>query len=133
MKHSWIKLLDPRGLKPWLLVVAFGLNLLLMFLFFTAVASWLTQMGDWAQGIDILLMLGALLIAGGIAFGVTLLAKDRRGPGYGVLGAIGSFVLVIIMMYQSGLLALLVGLTALLGGYNGGMLGERVLMNRRQN
>jgi hypothetical protein len=33
-------------------------------------------------------------------------------------------------MYQSGLLALLVALMALLGGYNGGMLGARININR---
>ncbi len=132
MKNPIMKLFDPRGLKPWILVTSIGLNLLLTFIFFTAVASWLTQQGDWTQGVDLILMLGELIIAGAIGFGAARLAQDRRGPGYGVLGAIGSFVLVIIMMYQSGLLALLVGLTALLGGYNGGMLGERVMMNRRQ-
>jgi len=71
-------------------------------------------------------MLGEIVISGLIGFGVTLLARDRRGPSYGLLRAINAFVLVIILMYQSGFLALIVGLTALLGGYNGGGCWESV-------
>ncbi len=132
MQRRFLNLFDLRKVKPWILIVAFGLNLLLSFLFLTVVAAWLGEMENWAQGVDIMLMLGELLIGGTIGFSATLLAKDHRGPSYGVLGAIGGFVLVIIFTYQSGLLSLLVALTALLGGYNGGMLGERVLISRNK-
>lgn len=126
------ELFDLRGLKVWMLVLGFALNLILTFLLFTGLAAWLNQRGGWTQGVDLSLMLGEIFISGLIGFGVTLLARDRRGPSYGLLRAIDAFVLVIILMYQSGFLALIVGLTALLGGYNGGMLGERVIIGRQR-
>lgn len=124
------KLVDLRGLKVWVLILAILVNLGLTALLFSGVGFWMSQSGGWAEGMDITLMLGEFLVSALIGFAVTFIAHDRRGPSYAVWGAIASFVLVVILMYQSGLLALLVGLMALLGGYNGGMFGARVNLNR---
>jgi len=126
-----IKLFDLRGLKTWILILSFGLNLGLTFLLFTIVGNWLRQSGGSAEGVDIILMLGMFIISAFIGFGVTLQARDGRGPSYGVLGALGGFMVVTVLMFQSGLLAVLVALTALLGGYNGGVLGEKSRVGRR--
>ncbi|MDY6873878.1 MAG: hypothetical protein SVR81_07940 [Chloroflexota bacterium] len=124
------KLVDLRGLKVWVLILAILVNLGLTALLFSGVGFWMSQSGGWAEGMDITLMLGEFLVSALIGFAVTFIVHDRRGPSYAVWGAIASFVLVVILMYQSGLLALLVGLMALLGGYNGGMFGARVNLNR---
>jgi len=127
-----IKILDPRGLKLWMVILALVLNLVLMgFLFMTANSVLVQQGGEFA-GLDTALMLGAFMITFLIGFVIALLANDRRGPNYGVYGAIGSFVMITVIMVQSGLLALLVGAIALLGGYNGGMIGERINLNRKK-
>jgi uncharacterized membrane protein len=124
------KLVNLRGLKIWILILAMVVNLALTALLFSGVGMWLSQSGGWSDGMDIVLMLGEFLVCALIGFAVALIVRDRRGPSYAVWGAIASFVLVIILMYQSGLLALLVALMALLGGYNGGMLGARININR---
>lgn len=125
------KLFDLRGLKIRLLILSFGLNLGLTLLLFTIVGAWLRQQGGSAEGADIILMLGVFVISALVGFGVALLARDGRRASYGVLGALGGFMVVTILMYQSGLLAVLVALTALLGGFNGAMLGENSRAGRR--
>jgi hypothetical protein len=127
-----VRLLDPRGLKLWMVILGLVLNLALTGLFFVAVNQVLIQQGGVFDGLDTILMLGEFMITLLIGFGITLLANDRRGPTYGVYGAIGSFVMITVIMYQSGLLTLLVGVIALLGGYNGGMIGERINLNRKK-
>jgi len=125
---NWIiDLFDLRGLKAWMLVLGFGLDLLFSFLFFSSLANWLNQRGGWLSGTDLALMLGVFLICGLVALGVTLLARDGSGTRYGLISAFGAFFLVLVLFSQSVFLALIIGLTGLLGGYNGGMLGERII------
>ena len=128
----WMKLFDPRGLKLWIVGVALLLNFVLTWLFFRAVDYVMIQEGGAFDGLDTALMLGVFIITILIGFGAALLARDRRGPTYGLYGSIVSFIIITIIMYQSGILAVLVAVMALLGGYNGGMLGERV-NQKRQN
>ena len=127
-----MKLLDPRGLKPWIMVVGLVLNLVLTGLFFKAVNYVVIQQGGAFEGLDTALMLGIFTITILIGFGTAMLANDQRGPTYGIYGSLVSFVVITVIMYQSGSLTLLVALMALLGGYNGGMLGERVNQNRKK-
>ncbi|MCB2209576.1 hypothetical protein KQH62_01665 [bacterium] len=124
------KLVNLRGLKVWVLLLTMLVSLGVTGLLFAGVGFWMSRNGGWSEGMDITLMLGQFLDSALIGFAVTFIAHDRRGPSYAVWGAIASFVLVIILMYQSGLLALLVALMALLGGYNGGMLGARMNLTR---
>jgi hypothetical protein len=124
------KLFDLRGLKIWFLVLVFIASFGLTALFFAGINYWLNQQAGLADSLDLILMLGEFLVCGLLGFGAASLAHDHRGPSYAVWGGIASFIMVIFFMYQSGLLALLVGLTGLLGAYNGGMLGEREKMNR---
>ena len=129
---NWIiDLFDLRGLKAWMLVLGFGLDLLFSFLFFSSLANWLNQRGGWRSGTDLALMLGVFLICGLVALGVTLLARDGSGTRYGLISAFGAFFLVLVLFSQSVFLALIIGLTGLLGGYNGGMLGERIIESQR--
>lgn len=127
-----MKLLDPRGLKLWIVLLAMILNLALTLVLFMAVDSVLMQRGGEMNGLDTTLMLGEFLITILIGFGIALLANDQRGLTYGVYGAIPSFVAIVIIMFQSGLLAVMVGAMALLGGYNGGMIGARINFNRQK-
>jgi len=127
-----MKLFDPRGLKPWIVGFAMLLNLVLTGLFFKAVNYVLVQEGGAFDGLDTALMLGVFIITILIGFGAALLASDMRGPTYGLYGAIVSFIIITIIMFQSGILAVLVAVMALLGGYNGGMLGERVNQKRQK-
>lgn len=127
-----LKLFDPRGLKLWIVILAMVINLTLTGLFFMAVNAVLIQQGGAFDGLDIALMLGEFMIAILIGYSIALLANDQRGPTYGVYGAIVSLIVITVIMYQSGLLTVLVAAIALLGGYNGGMIGERTNLNRRK-
>jgi hypothetical protein len=51
---------------------------------------------------------------------------------YAVWGAIGSFAMASVLLYEAGLLAFLVATMALMGGYNGGLVGQRLSLNRKK-
>ncbi len=118
------RMLDPRGTKYAYLVLAMVLNIAWALLFFSLMDSMMLRYGELMQGVDTTLMLGIFLGALTIGFLITLVAKDRRGPTYGIYGGIAGLVVIVLMTWKSGLLAALVGFMAIFGGINGGTLGE---------
>lgn len=125
------QMLDPRGTKYAYLALAMVANLAWTLLFFSLVDSLILRYGDLMQGVDTTLMLGIFLGSLTIGFLITLLAKDRRGPTYGIYGGIAGLVVIVLMTWKSGLLSALVGFMAIFGGINGGTLGEMYLKIRR--
>ncbi|NLG40948.1 MAG: hypothetical protein GX544_04525 [Chloroflexi bacterium] len=117
-------MLDPRGTKYAYLILAMVLNIAWALLFFSLVDSMMLRYGSLMQGVDTTLMLGIFLGSLTIGFLITLIAKDRRGPTYGIYGGIAGLVVIVLMTWKSGLLAPLVGFMAVFGGINGGTLGE---------
>ena len=118
------RLLDPRGTKYAYLGLAMVLNIAWALLFFSLIDTMMLRYGELMQGVDTTLMLGIFLGSLTIGFLITLLAKDRRGPTYGIYGVIAGLVVIVLMTWKSGLLAPLVGFMAVFGGINGGTLGE---------
>ncbi len=118
------RMLDPRGTKYAYLGLSMVLNIAWALLFFSLMDSMMLRYGELMQGVDTTLMLGIFLGALTIGFLITLIAKDRRGPTYGVYGGIAGLVVIVLMTWKSGLLAPLVGFMAVFGGINGGTLGE---------
>lgn len=118
------RMLDPRGTKYAYLILAMLLNIAWALLFFSLMDSMMLRYGEVMQGVDTTLMLGIFLGALTIGFLITLVAKDRRGPTYGIYGGIAGLVVIVLMTWKSGLLAALVGFMAIFGGINGGTLGE---------
>ncbi len=118
------RMLDPRGTKYAYLILAMVLNIAWALLFFSLVDSMMLRYGSLMQGVDTTLMLGIFLGSLTIGFLITLIAKDRRGPTYGIYGGIAGLVVIVLMTWKSGLLAPLVGFMAVFGGINGGTLGE---------
>ncbi len=127
------RMLDPRGTKYAYLILAMVLNIAWALLFFSLVDSMMLRYGSLMQGVDTTLMLGIFLGSLTIGFLITLIAKDRRGPTYGIYGGMAGLVVIVLMTWKSGLLAVLVGLMAVFGGYNGGSLGEMMRMVRERN
>ncbi|MEL7626375.1 MAG: hypothetical protein AAGU15_05915 [Anaerolineaceae bacterium] len=128
------RLLDPRGTKYAYIILAMILNVAWALLFFSLMDSMMLRYGDLMQGVDTTLMLGIFLGSLTIGFLITLLAKDRRGPTYGIYGGIAGLVVIVLMTWKSGLLAALVGFMAIFGGFNGGTLGEMYQqVQRRKN
>lgn len=117
-------MLDPRGTKYAYLILAMVLNIAWALLFFSLMDTMMLRYGELMQGVDTTLMLGIFLGALTIGFLITLVAKDRRGPTYGIYGGMAGLVVIVLMTWKSGLLAALVGFMAIFGGINGGTLGE---------
>lgn len=117
-------MLDPRGTKYAYLILAMVLNITWALLFFSLMDTMMLRYGELMQGVDTTLMLGIFLGALTIGFLITLVAKDRRGPTYGIYGGMAGLVVIVLMTWKSGLLAALVGFMAIFGGINGGTLGE---------
>jgi len=117
-------MLNLRGTKYAYLALAMVLNIAWALLFFSLVDTMMLRFGEAMQGVDTTLMLGIFLGSLTIGFLITLLAKDRRGPTYGIYGGIAGLVVIVLMTWKSGLLSALVGFMAIFGGINGGTLGE---------
>lgn len=128
-----IKLLDPRGAKLAFLVLAAVLNVAWVLVFFDLIDSQITRYGERFTGVDTTLMLGVFIGSLSIGFVLSRLAKDRRGITYGLYGGLAGLVAIAILLRESGILLGLVGLVAVLGGYNGGMLGEVSQLPRHRN
>lgn len=118
------RMLDPRGTKYAYLALGMVANVAWALIYFSLVDSLILRYGDLMQGVDTTLMLGVFLGSLTIGFLITQLAKDRRGPTYGIYGGIAGLVVIILMTWRNGLLSALVGFMAIFGGINGGTLGE---------
>ncbi len=125
------QMLDPRGTKIAYLVLAMVANVAWAIAFFSLVDSLMLRYGELMQGVDTTLMLGIFLGSLTIGFVVTQIAKDRRGPTYGIYGGIAGMVVIVLMTWKSGLLSALVAFMAIFGGINGGTLGEMYQKIRR--
>ncbi len=118
---------DPRGTKIAFLVLSALMNIAAGLAFFSLVDWLMLTYGDLISGIDTTLMLGMFLISLMIGFVMSQIAADSRAVTYGVYGGLAGMVLSALRIWNSSLvLAALVGLVCVLGGYNGGMLGEGV-------
>lgn len=125
------RMLDPRGTKLAWLGLAMVANVAWAIAFFSLVDSLMLRYGELMQGVDTTLMLGIFLGSLTIGFVVTQIAKDRRGPTYGIYGGIAGMVVIVLMTWKSGLLSALVAFMAIFGGINGGTLGEMYQKIRR--
>jgi len=120
-----LKLLDIRGTKLAFLGLAVIANIAWGLIFFSGIDWAIVNYPDLLSGLDVTMMLGIFLGSLLIAFAMASIAKDGRGVTYGVYGGLAGLILVVIILRQSGLLLpALVGLMAVLGGFNGGTLGE---------
>lgn len=124
---------DLRGTKIAFILLSMAANVALSLLFFSLMDWLMLQYGDQVTGIDTTLMLGIFLGSLLIGFLMSLFAKDGRGIAYGVYGGLAGLVVIVLMTWKSGLLAALVGLMAVLGGYNGGSLGEGYRRVQKKN
>ncbi len=118
---------DPRGTKIAFLVLSAVLNIAVGLAFFSLVDWLMLTYGNLMSGIDTTLMLGMFLASLMIGYIMSQVAADGKGMTYGVYGGLAGLVLSVLRIWRSSLLlAALVGLVCVLGGYNGGMLGEGV-------
>ncbi len=130
---NWKRLMNTKGINFWLLASAVGLNLiylaiLLLLLSLLGGGAEAAAGTDWVQP---LLLLACLLGPFVIAWIITGMAGDGRGPTYGVYGAFGAAVpLILLFLYTRFIIILLMLVVVLAGGFNGGIFGEYM---RRRN
>jgi len=121
------RLLNLKGINFWLLGAALGLNLfwaLLIVIFGFVVVSQNQFNGDFVQvGMLIASFLGPFMIG----WVVAKMAADMRGPSYGLIGSFGGLVPIIAVLVPAGVFGIIIALTTLLGGLNGGLFAMRNL------
>jgi hypothetical protein len=133
MQQNRISPFDIRGTKVVYLILAIIANLAFALAFFSFVDWLLLNYGEAVTGVDTTLMLGMFMGSLLIAFLISFLAKDGRGLTYGLYGSLGALVLALVRVWNSSiLLAVLVGLMSVMGGYNGGLLGENFRRNQQR-
>jgi hypothetical protein len=121
------RLMNTKGLGMWLLASAIGLNLIyqvgLLFVINVGIqATGTTSGGDMLQVIVLLACLFGPFV---IAWIISGMAGDGRGPTYGVYGSFGAAIpLLFALLYTRTILVLLMVVIVLAGGLNGGIFGE---------
>lgn len=121
------RLMNTKGLGMWLLASAIGLNLIyqvgLLFVINVGIqATGTTSGGDMLQVIVLLACLFGPFV---IAWIISGMAGDGRGPTYGVYGSFGAAIpLLFAFLYTRTILVLLMVVIVLAGGLNGGIFGE---------
>ena len=114
--------MDIRAANGWILVTSVAANL--VWTLFSLMIGYYF-LGDGDQ--DVLLLQVAILLSSFIGPFVIgwicgWLAFDDRGPTYGVFGALGSVVIILATFLAIGGVAILLSISALAGGFNGGLL-----------
>jgi hypothetical protein len=119
------RLTNIKGLNMWLLASGIGINL------FFSLALFLLNflLINKAQVISNELLSLVVMVAtfiGSFLVGllITFMAGDGRGPTYGFYGAFGAAVPMVVVVMAAGIIGILMMGVALLGGVNGGLVGE---------
>jgi hypothetical protein len=118
------RLLRLKGLNLWILGSSLGLNLLVSLGVLTLALYLVNQssLANLLSGAAIILSLfvGCFLSA----WLMGAMAGDGRGPTYGIYGGFFAAVLAWVILAPGGMVAVLAGLAAIAGGFNGGVWAE---------
>ena len=113
-------LFDVRGANGW--IIALGVAANLLWSFFTLIIAFyiLDVSGGTIDTVQVGLLLSEFIGPFIIGWFCGWLAFDDRGATYGVVGALGSVLMILFTLLASGLIAILLSIAALAGGFNGG-------------
>ena len=115
-------LFDIRGTNGWIMALGIAANLLWSF-FTLIIAFYILDVSGGTIGIvQVGLLLSAFVGPLIIGWFCGWLAFDDRGATYGVIGALGSVFIILLTLLASGVVAILLSIAALVGGFNGGVL-----------
>jgi hypothetical protein len=127
------RLMNTKGLGMWLLASAIGLNLIyqIVLLFVINVGVVNSSATAGADMLQVFVLLASLIGPFVIAWIISGMAADGRGPTYGVYGSFGAALpLVFAFLYTRAILILLMIVIVLAGGLNGGIFGEYIRHRR---
>lgn len=113
-------LFDVRGANGWIMALGVAANLL--WSFFTLIIAFyiLDVSGGTIETVQVGLLLSEFIGPLIIGWFCGWLAFDDRGATYGVVGALGSVLIILLTLLASGVIAILLSIAALAGGFNGG-------------
>ena len=114
-----------RGTNYWILAMGIAANLLWSFFAWVIAFMFLLEAGEGNVGLVYVgLMIGEFVGPLLIGWFCGWLAFDDRGATYGVIGALGSVLMILLTLLASGWIAILLSIAALAGGFNGGTLSR---------
>ena len=100
-------------------------NLLWSFFALVIAFMFLLEAGEGNIGLTYVgLMIGEFLGPALIGWFCGWLAFDDRGATYGVVGAFGSILIILLTLLASGWIAIMLSIVALAGGFNGGAISR---------
>ena len=122
---NWKSIFTIRGTNYWILAMGIVANLLWSFFALVIAFMFLLDAGEenvslTYVGLMISEFVGPLLIGWFCGW----LAFDDRGATYGVIGAFGSVLMILLTLLASGWIVILLSFVALAGGFNGGVLSR---------
>lgn len=123
---NWHAIFAPQGLNYWLISSALGWNLMVDY-GLVILAFQILKLEDRGVALfQIAVLIGSFLAAALAGWAAGRIAGDGRGPAYGVYGSLGgAFLLLYMLVPSGGVLGLIVALSVVFGGFNGGLLSSR--------
>ena len=111
---------DVRGANGW--IIALGVAANLLWSFFTMIIAFyiLDVSGGTIEAVQVGLLISEFIGSFLIGWFCGWLAFDDRGATYGVVGALGSVLIILVTLLASGVIAFLLSIASLAGGFNGG-------------
>ena len=111
---------DVRGANGWIIALAIAANLL--WSFFTLIVAFyiLDVSGGSIETVQVGLLISEFIGPFLIGWFCGWLAFDDRGAAYGVVGALGSVFMILLTLLASSVLAVMLSIASLAGGFNGG-------------
>ncbi|MFL7867321.1 MAG: hypothetical protein AB8I58_00765 [Anaerolineales bacterium] len=122
---NWKSIFTIRGTNYWILVMGIAANLL--WSFFALVIAFMFLLETSEENVSLAyvgLMIGEFVGPLLIGWFCGWLAFDDRGATYGVIGAFGSVLMILLTLLASGWIVILLSFVALAGGFNGGVLSR---------
>ena len=122
---NWKSIFKIRGTNYWILALSVAANLLWSFFVLVIAFIFLLEAGNGVVGQAYVgLLLGEFIGPFVIGWFCGWLAFDDRGATYGVMGAFGSVLIILLTLLASGWIAILLSIAALAGGFNGGAISR---------
>ncbi len=118
---NWKSLFDFSTTNTWIIALSIVANVFWSFFVLIAAFYFLDMDEGLANRMQIGLLLAEFLGPLIIGWFCGFLAFDDRGPTYGLVGALGSVLMIFITLAASGAIVIILSIAALAGGFNGGV------------
>lgn len=116
------RLFNLNDINYWLLISGFALDAILTVVLLILLLQFLASRISTVSTMQLGLMIGLFIINFATAWVIGKMADDLKGPTYGLIGSIASAIIVVFVTVPAGgVFGLLAAISALAGGFNGGV------------